>query len=414
MPATVSRFRGSLLVGNDNENYNPHLSCKDAFKTMSDSRLFWDAVELDSEMKNLTTDQYLSKATELSSAFLARGEIWNHEQVQSQLDRILSTTGGTVFLTGGPKTGKSLLLRNIAKKSPGTVLYLDARITGTNIEQALLSELNLNYPALFDRCVRSVFPMFSLPMTPGDKQAQLFHLMKTQNMILPNFFRELVKISPPFTLIFDDAELYFSQENTHNLGEILQVLLEMSNLSREMNLILASSDYNFPYYFTSLRINLSEHIVMSDLSPSDANRLLMEWEVGPHLATTLVNHFGGHVRSIASAIENLKRIKQKYHSAMTYDAINHAVQLCLARILNTLPLQTNTYSALKSLAEDGFVELKQNDPLADHLSKNRIAGFVPYDLISSPISKFHYNRRVMIPSLQMVRMVIAATLAEEE
>lgn len=380
---------------------------------MNDKSTFWEAVQADSSLKDLSIDEYLSKCGNSSIEFLNSGKIWNREEVQTQIQRISTSRGGIAFVTGGESTGKSLLLRNFAKQNAtGTVIYLDARITGTNIEQALLSELNTNHPVLFDKCVRSVFPSTALPMLPGDKQSQFLHQMKAQNMMLPNLFRQLSMTSPPCTLIFDDADLYFSLENRHNLQNILQVLIEMSSRSRQLNVILASSDYNFPYNFPSLRINLSDHIVISDLAPVEMHSLLMKWEVGPHLATTLMNHFGGHILSISSAIESLRRIKQNYHSAITYEAANHGVQMCLSRALSTLPLQENLYSSLKSLAEDGYIELKQNDPLAEHLSKNKVAGFVPYDSISSPVSQFHYNRRVLIPTLQMIRMVIAATLLE--
>ena len=156
---------------------------------------------------------------------------------------------------------------------------------------------------------------------------------------------------------------------------------------------------------------------MSDVPPAGAFKLLTEeWHVRPHLATALINHFGGHVLSLARAISSIAFDKQQYEVFQTYGpSVFGFVTDCIKSAQEDDALKNRIIPALKQLAMTGFFPLEKGDDLGKLIAKHGVGGFVPCSTkIPSLSVEVRKGMSGMVPSLELVRMVIAKELEECE
>jgi hypothetical protein len=142
--------------------------------------------------------------------------------------------------------------------------------------------------------------------------------------------------------------------------------------------------------------------------------LVTEWKLTNKLALGLVNLYGGHLYDIYLALIRLRKLKTRF---FPFDADRSAnIALCFEeKIEEKLLVDT-----LKLLAETGFVPLrKRNDPVAELLSKNNVAGVVKKSSLNVGLSESVWDdgdgvEFGLVPSRQSMRLLIAEYLIENK
>jgi hypothetical protein len=119
----------------------------------------------------------------------------------------------------------------------------------------------------------------------------------------------------------------------------------------------------------------SDPIWSWDVPPQDVFCLLTDtWHVHPHLATALVNHFGGHISFISQAIGDVALKKEKYrplYPLTEAPSFSGNVERCIFEGGKEI------IPKLQVLAESGFLAMTSSDLLGELIAKHNVGGFVP-------------------------------------
>ena len=424
-------FRGGRLPeGEQLINYNEKLDIPKAAKMIKDRTLIWKAMEMDfKQADDIDVDSYLKHIKTSSQGYLNnQSKICDREYIKTTLQDICSDKGKLVFLTGGPSVGKSLLLKKLVDDVPeGQVVAVDGRAgTGSNFEAALASTLRAHPNMLRDAVVKGFLKDVVGLMDVAGTLSKMQSVVALQSYFastpegVETFLTVLSNNYAPFTLIVDEANVYFNSDNPGNVTNILRLLTLMSKQRRMMNVILTSSEFSFPYQLGELGYNtahIKQHLFMSDVPPADAFKLLTEeWHVRPHLATALINHFGGHVLSLARAVSSIAFDKQQYLVFETYGpSLRGCVTGCISAAQKNDALKNRIIPALKQLAVTGFFPLEKEDDLGKLIAKHGVGGFVPHSTTMPSLSdKVRKDESGIVPSLELIRMVIAIVLGERK
>jgi hypothetical protein len=92
----------------------------------------------------------------------------------------------------------------------------------------------------------------------------------------------------------------------------LAKLVELTKQSRQMNVLLVSSEYTYPHrlrnghFFNTT--NFTDVLFAGEVPPAAMRQLLVQrWGLGPRLADVFVAFYGGHVHMAALALEKLSQ-----------------------------------------------------------------------------------------------------------
>jgi hypothetical protein len=239
----------------------------------------------------------------------------------------------------------------------------------------------------------------------------------TENLV--RFLNILSNTFPPFTIIVDEAQVYFYETVTNDDAKgILRMLTALSKEQRKLNVILSSSVFLFPYQLKVLEFytkNIHPHMIMGDVPPIDVYSLLTkEWHIRPHLAIALINHFGGHILNLSQAVDGLALMGKMYRPLSTYGSTSSGdVSRCIGAGKRDSELKDLVIPGLKLLAESGFLPLEEDDKLGNFIAEYNVGGFVPKGAIASFLpDEVQRGRSGVVPSFQMMRMVIADKLVD--
>lgn len=140
--------------------------------------------------------------------------------------------------------------------------------------------------------------------------------------------------------------------------------------------------------------------------------LTVEWELTDALALALVDLYGGHLYDIYLALIRLREMKEDF---FPFDAdLSANIAMCFKEKIEKSIL----VDALKLLAETGFVPLKErDDPVAEVLSKNNVAGVVKASSLNVGLPKHVWEdgcKHGLVPSCQSTRLLIAEYLVKNK
>ena len=310
--------------------------------------------------------EHLRQASSACSKFLDSGLVHDREEVKAALGAVLLGKGRLALLLGGKSVGKSLLLQEMARQPAPLVgadgarralLYVDARSCGGDLAAGLVAALQreaLELQRLEGR--RGVMsrqaqaeqpaaaPGRALALLPSAERASIALSFKGASLttqldfsargpaVVEQSIALLAKVAETaqaqgylLCLIVDEANLIFpappgppgsalpaAPPTPAQLSVQLQLakLVELTKQSRQMNVLLVSSEYTYPYrlrnghFFNTT--NFTDVLFAGEVPPAAMRQLLVQrWGLGPRLADVFVAFYGGHVHMAALALEKL-------------------------------------------------------------------------------------------------------------
>jgi hypothetical protein len=152
-------------------------------------------------------------------------------------------------------------------------------------------------------------------------------------------------------------------------------------------------------------------IFTGEVPPHEMFKLLTEkWELSERFALALISCYGGNIYKTYLAIKELQQMRDDFRPFGTTSSAN--LGNCFDECKNDS--KAALIVILKQLGENGFAPLKKrNDPLAEILSRNNIAGVVTNDAITIGLSKSVWTDGTefgLVPSGQTMRLMIAKYL----
>lgn len=391
------------------------IECKEKF--YKDYDILWKMF-----MQDIITgenpDHVIECISKAAKKFVKSNDIYDRGEIIQELKSV--EIGDLVVLSGGPSIGKSLVLNHLFGKRQN-YLYLDGRETGPDIISAIVKNL-MKRDKLRLLTVESIAPLLISPLSAliGNDYDKSFLLSEILNKIVKvvskspqknvaslEFILELMTNlqSPIEGIIFDEANKYFIK----NSLPLLDVLTFLTKQKRQLAVIMATSDYGFPFALENIGYNtfhISKSLVLSDISPYDTLRLLSSWGVRPNLAYLLVEIYGGHVLQISRALIDL-HIKKENAKINTYfiSGLKNRLAVCIKESKDA-GICEKVITALDTLMSLGFFACNFNDPVAELLTKCNIAGFIGSESIVPGLSTtLRRTETGLVPSVQMIRIV---------
>jgi hypothetical protein len=100
------------------------------------------------------------------------------------------------------------------------------------------------------------------------------------------------------------------------------------------------------------RSKFRDQIFLVDLSPSSTFQLLVEeWKMGPNLARTFIDHFGGHLLDLYCSLEEFSRTGDSFDP---YLGVDWRIEESLQRMINENPPNSKLFEILRDLAVKGY------------------------------------------------------------
>jgi hypothetical protein len=160
---------------------------------------------------------------------------------------------------------------------------------------------------------------------------------------------------------------------------LLNRLVLLTKQSRRMNVLLAVSEYGYPYrlraggFFNAN--NITEVIFAGEVPPADMRVLLQEeWNLGPRLSDVFLAYYGGHVHMASQALAKLA------NSLDAFDCTSVAAPGLWASVDSCLRHSSDNARAeqvLRSLSVRGFVPVyDEMDSVAQLIAEKNIGGLV--------------------------------------
>jgi len=399
------------------------VACK---KLYEEDGIMWKSFMQDMKPDE-SPDQVIESISKAAEEFINSDEVYDRGEIIKQLKNIKK--GGMVIMTGGPSTGKSLVLKRLLAND-SKYLYVDGRKTGPNVMKALVNNLRKRdkLRSLTVESMSNMAPLLisSLGSIIGNDSIQ-------QLKIIPDILIKIVEVvtkSPDKTLdsleailelmstlqtpiegiIFDEANKYFTPESL----PLLDCLTSLTKQDRSLSVIMATADYGFPFALDKIGYNrnhILKSLVLSDVSPSDTLRLLSSWGVRPSLAYLLVEVYGGHILQISQALVVLHGDKDNAEIKESFiEKLSDQIIACISESKEK-GVNEKVMEALDTLMRTGYFVCEFNDPLAALITKHNIAGFIGDRAVVPGLSKkVRGGRPGLIPSSQMIRIVYSLNI----
>ena len=290
------------------------------------------ALELEGEVQ-----AHLRQAAQACSMFLDSPAVHDREEIRGVLNSVLLGNGRLALLLGGKFVGKSLLLQELAGQQAQAVgldgarralLYVDARSCGGDLTAGLVAALEREALELqLLPAAKSATLALSFKGAAITAQADLSGGSSAVDHSLALLTRvaEAARAQGYYLcLIVDEANLIFpAPPDPHGAAAPLTLaqlsaqrqlakLVELTKQSRQMNALLVSSEYTYPYRLRNSHFfntpNLTDTLFAGEVPPAAMRQLLVDrWGLGPRLADVFLALYGGHVHMAALALEKLSQ-----------------------------------------------------------------------------------------------------------
>ena len=182
----------------------------------------------------------------------------------------------------------------------------------------------------------------------------------------------------------------------------------------QINVILVSSEHVFPFRLADPKLgfnleDITEFLFAGEVPPNEMYKLLtQEWKLSENLSLVLISLYGGHIYNIYKALMRLRKMKSRFYP---FDAdLTSNIDRCFDYEINKEQL----IKYLKQLSENGFTPLKkQNDAVAEVLSKHNVAGVVKSASLNIGLPDSVWSDGCeygLVPTSQSTRLLIAKYL----
>jgi hypothetical protein len=129
--------RQSNITVFDEKFYTAELDVVACKKLYGEDGIMWKSFMQDMKPGE-NPDQLIESISKAAEEFINSDEVYDRGEIIEELKDFKK--GGMVIMTGGPSTGKSLVLKRLLAND-SKYLYLDGRMTGPNIMKALVNNL---------------------------------------------------------------------------------------------------------------------------------------------------------------------------------------------------------------------------------------------------------------------------------
>jgi hypothetical protein len=425
----------------------------------------WEAATKDAKAQGNTTDVYLKRMKHALAEFQKSGEVHDREDFYQFLEKVNTSQGKFLLVLGGKSVGKSLVLRDFAVKklSPKNYwpLLVDARgFPGVSLPIAMLKSYKKRFEQeLFGiatvteqdalKLMKSIITSFSnnandaadAELVPNayDKRYAwrafstfIDSLIASRNVtdsgeVLQWFIRSAKSQGKRPVLIIDEANkvlgLGMGQQAT---SSTLDQIVQCTKQSLELDVIMASSEYSYPYLLEDNGLNLndiSNILFAGEIPPKSIWELLVTKKIGKtsmpvigmgeNLAHLLIASYGGHFLRLSSALEHLMDEKEHFFLDMALNPISENI----SNVLKVHPHEGLMY--LRCLAECGFAPVADSrDPVVEMIVRSNIGGIVTSrksKVVGLPSTIWNINFSLaLIPTSESARNLIAKEVLLEE
>ena len=227
-----------------------------------------------------------------------------------------------------------------------------------------------------------------------------------------NYFVDAIKNDgKSITIIIDEANKYFNVDTSApTTNALLDCLITLSKQNQKLSVILACSEFTFPYQMSKLKINLAhvhKVVALHEISTNKMLQLLVDkLEMGEELALALISFYGGSLLHIENALMELSIDKNSYVMSVPDFAMLYLYNAeARAKDKN---VQEEFEKVLMLLSVQGFAKIDQNSIVAEILVEQNVAAFLLSDTLYEGVStKIRQpNQDGLIPVLQIVRIAI--------
>lgn len=432
---------------------------------------FMAAARADAAVLEVSVGTYLAGASLRCEKYLD-AEVHGNNELRLALLGVLQRKGQFALLLGGKSTGKSLLLRELAKMDlvgkddiPRRVVLLNARECGMDLvgglRRALLAAVkegtiggalqghsrtvtdrNTKTIAFLRQTSESMQMPHELPvdkglLSNGSIAAALRAAMPlpSNNALLDGLLDTATKQGEYLCLLIDECNLALpappllpqirngpsreQQKRQDEAIDLLHHLVALTKDSRRINVLLSTSEYDYPHrleqgggFNTS---NLTGTIFAGEVPPKDMRDLLLDkLGLGPFLADVFLAYYGGHVHMASQALSALSTGLDEF------DCASVAPKMGAASVVTCLRSGPAARSLLAGMALAGFAEVQDlGDPAAQLVARANVGGLVsshattvvgvPYEVRTAGHAEYG-----MVPSAQFMRHVICKALHRAE
>jgi hypothetical protein len=435
----------------------------------------YEAAKKDATERNIPVDEYLATVEHALLTFRKSGEVHDREDFYNFLNGSVKDPkiGRFCLVLGGKSVGKSLVLGDFAKQllnsSAFYPLLLDARdspraslsdlilggykqlstvgiggmrFTQTDIRYLLgvvldvlpkAMDLPLPWSALLDRLKQGA-------PSEASRIGGFFDYLLFRKEELPpeaalqSFVNFGHKINKHPVLIIDEANLIIGKDNDHvAITSTLATMVKLTKQSNNLTVILASSEYGYPYKLVGKDeekpqfnlIDLTSILFAGEIPPKSMWDLLVtKTKTGSHsekvigmgenLASLLIASYGGHFLQLSLAVESLNAYKEQFAVADGLNPISAGIVACF----NLHP--TETLSLLRQLAMFGFVVIANpDDPAVKMIVRKNLGGIVSREksrIVGQPRSVWSgtTEKYGLVPTSESARLVMAEFVVNKE
>ncbi|KAJ1405284.1 hypothetical protein B484DRAFT_457106 [Ochromonadaceae sp. CCMP2298] len=439
--SSQSGLTGLVGLSSDDEFYARKLNFAIDLQGFTLPGLMWAAATADAEALKITTEQYMENIKSNRDEFF-KGDLFDCKDLMENLREALDTNGTFTLLLGGKHVGKSKVLETLAKEYNDAaqgllVLVVDMRktdLTAGIVEAVGKLNQETKWKGLEgdfqDKLIEAAGELAVLAMGDRGKTVKIVSkLFKTEELTaveaIASFVDAAKKMGRVPCLFVDEANRAFelvgaaAPEKKKRVQDILAMLTALAKQDKVLNVLLASSEYAYPYRLkkdVDFNVaNIGRTIFAGEVPPASMRELLVKkWGLGLGLSDLCLAAYGGHIHYTAMALSELSLRKQDFAAdyvvpASVYDGI--------VECLEEETKHPGMTDLLCELAVSGFAAIdKTSDPRAEMMVKKNVAGVVVKGslVVGLPPEVWGCGAHCgLVPASQEVRLMIGEVLTRK-
>lgn len=435
----------------------------------------WDAATKDAAAAGMPPAAYLARVEGAMVAFFEEAEedgiprVVNHEPTMAALRSlgVGASKGLLTLLTGPLSIGKTLMLRKVAAEIGRGALPLrrmvlfDARQYGADLTGGIISYLTA---AQNNKLLQFVLDAAPAPVAAVLALAAKYvaphldaNIMATGVTGLvggaPKHSRDRLSAEVPLDELLGalfvackkagEAPIIVIDEANHALDttdpdlkrrtkDLLQLFTRVTKQHREATVVLATSEHGLPFRLRQVGFakgHIGKVIVAEEVPPAVMKDLLVgTWGCGEHLATALLNLYGGHVLHASAAVRELRLARDPATmpgSAAITTIVGDPADCLSDEMLDEAgvpdamraDVSKRLREALRTLVVDGYVPLASDkDQVAEVISLANVGMLVPNGATAWGVPPRAWAARtasggtpvaVLLPSSHTMQLLIA-------
>jgi hypothetical protein len=407
---------------------------------LKESGVLYEAAQADAVNFNITVDEYLDRVYSAMKAFQTSDEVHDREDFYAFLNNTYDRNGKFLLVLGGKSVGKSLVLADFHKQLQRDVrffsLLADARsFTGRSLSAGILDcyqELSKSQKGA-QKFVSTALNEFENVLPEGPKQITrslgILSNLLFQNgenfppdKVLNSFVKAAQKMNQYPVLIVDEANRVVGLgDEIRDNSKTLSKMVALTKQSKEMIVIMASTEYTYPAILEANGLNLddiSDICFAGEIPPKSMWDLLVTKTntagnkvigMGENLANVLMGSYGGHFLRVMSAVDYTRKKKDVATVEACLNVIRAGVNACYQND------EIETLRLLRGMAQSGFVLVSDPDQsTVKMIVKRNLGGIVSREravLVSRPESAWQGNesneKYGLVPASESTRLVMA-------